>query len=53
MSLPTLLVFVDGQLVRQLIGARGKRHLLAELADVAGIDVDRADAANRANPALR
>jgi thioredoxin 1 len=37
MSFPTLLVF-DGdgstQPVRRLVGARGKRHLLAELAEV-------------------
>jgi thioredoxin 1 len=36
MSFPTLLVFQDGQVVKRLIGARGKRHLLAELADVLG-----------------
>jgi thioredoxin 1 len=34
MSFPSLLVFADGQLVKRMIGARGKRHLLAELADV-------------------
>jgi thioredoxin 1 len=34
MSFPTLLVLVDGQVVQRLVGARGKRHLLAELADV-------------------
>ncbi|HMG43499.1 MAG TPA: thioredoxin [Acidimicrobiales bacterium] len=34
MSFPTLLVFVDGQPVQRLIGARGKHHLLAELAEV-------------------
>jgi thioredoxin 1 len=34
MSFPSLLVFVDGQLVKRMIGARGKRHLLAELADL-------------------
>jgi thioredoxin 1 len=34
MSFPTLLVFVDGQVVKHLVGARGKRHLMAELADV-------------------
>lgn len=32
MSFPTLLVFDRGELVRRMIGARGKRHLLAELA---------------------
>jgi thioredoxin 1 len=36
MSFPTLLVFDGGQLAKRLIGARGKRHLLAELADVLG-----------------
>ena len=36
MTLPTLLVFVGGQPVKRLVGARGKRHLLAELADVLG-----------------
>jgi thioredoxin 1 len=34
MSLPSLLVFVDGELVKRMVGARGKQHLLAELADV-------------------
>lgn len=34
MSFPTLLVFRNGEIVRRLVGARGKRHLLAELADV-------------------
>lgn len=34
MSFPTLLVFDGGQLVRRLVGARGKQHLLAELSDV-------------------
>jgi thioredoxin 1 len=34
MSFPTLLVFDGGRLVRRLVGARGKGHLLAELADV-------------------
>ena len=33
MSFPTLLLFRDGEVVRRLIGARGKRHLLEELAD--------------------
>jgi thioredoxin 1 len=34
MSFPTLLVFDGGRVVRRLVGARGKGHLLAELADV-------------------
>ena len=34
MSFPTLLVFDRGQLVQRLIGARGRNHLLADLADV-------------------
>ena len=34
MSFPTLLVFDHGEVVQRLVGARGKRHLLAELADV-------------------
>jgi thioredoxin 1 len=34
MSFPTLLVFEGGALVRRLVGARGKSHLLAELSDV-------------------
>ena len=34
MSFPTLLVFVGGELVMRLVGARGRNHLLAELADV-------------------
>ena len=34
MSFPTLLVFIDGQVVKHLVGARGKRHLMTELADV-------------------
>ncbi len=36
MSFPTLLVFDRGQLATRLVGARGKRHLLAELTDVLG-----------------
>jgi thioredoxin 1 len=36
MSFPTLLVFRHGEVVRRLVGARGKRHLLAELDDVLG-----------------
>jgi thioredoxin 1 len=34
MSFPTLLLFRDGELVRRLVGARGKGHLLEELAAV-------------------
>lgn len=34
MSFPTLLVFDRGELVKRLVGARGRNHLLAELADV-------------------
>ena len=34
MSLPTLPIFVDGEPVRRLVGARGKAHLLADVADV-------------------
>ena len=41
MSFPTLLVFDAGQVVKRLVGARGKRHLQAELSDV----VDRPSAA--------
>lgn len=33
-SMPTLIVFEDGQPVRRLVGARGKRALLDELADL-------------------
>jgi thioredoxin 1 len=40
MSFPTLLIFEDGRLVRRLVGARGKRHLLAELSDL--LDRERA-----------
>ena len=36
MSLPTMLVFRDGQLVNRLVGARGKGRLLEDLADVLG-----------------
>jgi thioredoxin 1 len=32
MSFPTLLIFRDGQLQKRLIGARGRGHLLEELA---------------------
>ena len=33
-SVPTTLVFERGSLVKRLVGARGKRHLLHELADL-------------------
>jgi thioredoxin 1 len=33
MSIPTLLVFKDGELVKRLVGAKGKNQLLTELAD--------------------
>jgi thioredoxin 1 len=35
-SVPTTLVFDDGALVKRMVGARGKRHLLEELAGVLG-----------------
>ena len=34
MSIPTLIVFQDGQPVKRLVGAKGKGQLLEELADV-------------------
>jgi thioredoxin 1 len=34
MSMPTLILFKDGVPQRKLVGARGKQHLLNELADV-------------------
>ena len=37
MSAPTLMFFVDGKLERRLVGARGKRQLLEELGDLAGV----------------
>jgi thioredoxin 1 len=43
MSFPTLLIFEEGQLIRRMVGARGKRHLLAELSDL----VDREPSARR------
>jgi len=33
MSFPTMLLFKDGELVRRLVGARGRGHLLEELGD--------------------
>ena len=33
MSIPTLLVFKDGELVKRLVGAKGKGQLLQELAE--------------------
>jgi thioredoxin 1 len=33
LSMPTLLLFVDGQERKRLVGARGKAHLLQELAE--------------------
>jgi thioredoxin 1 len=33
MSIPTLLVFKDGQLVKRLVGAKGKGQLLQDLAE--------------------
>ena len=34
LSLPTLLVFRHGELVKRMVGARGRGHLLEELDDV-------------------
>ena len=34
MSIPTLIVFQDGQPVKRLVGAKGKGQLLEELSDV-------------------
>jgi thioredoxin 1 len=34
MAMPTLMVFRDGEPVKSMVGARSKRRLLAELADV-------------------
>lgn len=36
MSMPTLILFRDGEPVQRLVGARGKRHLMEDLADVIG-----------------
>ena len=36
MSIPTLLVFKDGQLVKRLVGAKGKGQLLQDLAEFIG-----------------
>jgi thioredoxin 1 len=33
MSMPTLLLFVDGRVRKRVVGARGKSHLLQELAE--------------------
>jgi thioredoxin 1 len=37
LSLPTLLVFRDGQVQQRLVGFRGKQHLREELARIEGI----------------
>lgn len=36
MSIPTLLVFKDGEPVKRLVGAKGKAQLLSELAEYIG-----------------
>jgi len=36
MSIPTLLVFNDGEMQKRLVGAKGKAQLLEELADFIG-----------------
>ncbi|MCX5145313.1 thioredoxin [Streptomyces sp. NPDC048550] len=36
LSMPTLLVFRDGEPVKQMVGARAKRKLLQELEEVTG-----------------
>jgi thioredoxin 1 len=33
MSIPTLLIFVDGEVKKRLVGAKGKAQLLEELAE--------------------
>ncbi|WP_406187685.1 thioredoxin [Streptomyces sp. NBC_01006] len=37
LSMPTLLVFRDGEPVKQMVGARAKRKLLQELEDVTAV----------------
>ena len=41
LSFPTLLVFDEGRLVHRLVGARGRGHLLEELARVLPVAVGR------------
>ena len=36
LSIPTLILFQNGELTKRLVGAKGKGQLLAELADVIG-----------------
>lgn len=36
MSIPTLMVFKDGQLDKKIVGAKGKAALLSDLADYTG-----------------
>jgi len=36
MSIPTLIVFQDGQPVKRIVGAKGKGQLLEELSDILG-----------------
>ncbi len=36
LSIPTLLVFVDGEVKKRLVGAKGKAQLLEELAEFIG-----------------
>jgi thioredoxin 1 len=36
MSIPTLLVFADGELRKRLVGAKGKAQLLEELSEIIG-----------------
>jgi thioredoxin 1 len=36
MSIPTLILFKDGQPAKRLVGAKGKRQLMAELEDFLG-----------------
>ncbi len=36
MSIPTLIVFQDGQPVKRIVGAKGKGQLLEELSDLIG-----------------